>query len=317
MFESAFFLVLFVICGLSSSAKTSANDPTKWDYCQYSKGCKVTFRVDGEPTGCPLKTCNQRGTRSEIAPEKFMEFRKAVVEAHNYWRNYYASGQEKEGFSQPVANMVVMNYDLELEHLARCWGRGFFNGYHDPCRWYHDGRPVGQNLWGISVQITDMVPIVKRGVKDWYEEVKDMKPEAYEQYTTSKHDPPIGHFTQVVWGGAARVGCAGIYTSDVNKEKFIKKVYVSSLICDYYVPEGLGPHSNMQEAKIFQQGPPCSQCPSVNKYSTCNSNYTSLCGELEPIPSDKPYVYADNSSPAILYGRNIFLIFASTILMLL
>ncbi|KYB27247.1 CRISP/Allergen/PR-1-like Protein [Tribolium castaneum] len=329
MFESALFFALFVICVNGNSTEnisrttfappTAAYDPRKWNYCPYNNVCKFWYnKPKAIPTSCKIEECNKRGTRSEVELERFMEFRKEVVDKHNYWRNYYAAGNEEKGFSQPVSDMLIMNYDVELEHLARCWGRGYFNGYHDPCRVYHDGRPVGQNIAGRGLNTTfELKWFVNWALGGWYEEVKWIIKSDYQKFP-KQEERKIGHFTQLVWGPATYVGCARVYAANVKQDKFLYETFVTSLICDYVDLKGFGYPSNMYGAKIFTQGPPCTKCPKVKKYDTCNPKYPALCGELQPIPTNKPYAYPDGkSSSTKLYGKMTVLIFTSSILMLL
>jgi hypothetical protein len=60
-----------------------------------------------------------------------------------------ASGQEPKMGGKTASNMMVLNYDLELEHIAKCYG-GYFVKSHDICRLAHDKTKVGQNLAGRS-----------------------------------------------------------------------------------------------------------------------------------------------------------------------
>ncbi|XP_044262960.1 venom allergen 5 2-like [Tribolium madens] len=279
MFRSIIFFAVF-LC-VNGEGKF---DPTKVDYCKLK--CNKL-----KSTGCD---CKQRGTRSEIL-EKMIEFRQLCVDYHNYWRNFLASGNETRGFAKPAANMVVMNYDMELEYLARCWGRGLFNGYHDKCRLMSNGKRAGQNIAGVNVKDPSMNR-VKIGIRvAWYDEVKDMQEDIYEKLNSvEKYN--IGHFTAMCWWSANRVGCARIYTADTKKEKFIHPIYVTALICNYCTKDLKGV-INLINGRMYIQGPACTKCPEGEKYNKCNKNFTSLCGELEPVPTEKEWDFDKAKAP--------------------
>jgi hypothetical protein len=52
-------------------------------------------------------------------------------------------------FGKTASNMMVLNYDLELEYIARCYA-GYFVKDRDKCRISHDKTPVGQNIAGFA-----------------------------------------------------------------------------------------------------------------------------------------------------------------------
>ncbi|XP_044260949.1 venom allergen 3-like [Tribolium madens] len=275
MFRSLLFLALFLVC---VNGRTKY-DPTKVDYC--SKTC---YNNNATSTGCK---CKHQGTRIEIL-DKMVEFRRFIVDQHNRWRNFIASGKETRGFAKSVSDMLVMNYDLELEYLARCYGRSTFNGFHDECRMLHNNGQSGQNLAGLSIKDLSF-KLIKEQIFDWYDEVKDMQEDIYAKFRSRGAEKiKIGHFTAMCWGAANIVGCARIYTSDPKKDNFVNPIYVQTLICNYAVKDVQGT-VNMLDSPVHIQGPPCSKCPKKKKYNKCNKKYTSLCGILEKIPIDEPF----------------------------
>jgi hypothetical protein len=112
-------------------------DFTKFDYCNLkAPKCK------GEKhSACD---CKMRGQRTEVL-DNLMQFRQEVLDKHNKLRNLFASGKEthKYMFGRTASNMMVLNYDLELEYIARCYG-GYFVKAHDNCRVTHEKTSVGQ-----------------------------------------------------------------------------------------------------------------------------------------------------------------------------
>jgi hypothetical protein len=89
----------------------------------------------------------------------------------------------------------------------------------------------------------------------------------------------IGHFTQVVWASMVAVGCARVWNPE---NSHASGAYKFAMICNYKPGPG-GSAGNMKDANIFLEGEPCSNCPYDTK---CNDKYTSLCGKLEPVPTD-------------------------------
>ncbi|XP_044260953.1 venom allergen 5 2-like [Tribolium madens] len=270
------FFALFVLC--VNSDRTIR--PKK--YCKLYCG-KI------KATGCK---CNLKGRRTESELNKIIEFRQLCLHEHNRWRNYIASGNETRGSAKSVADMMVMNYDLELEYLARCYGRSTFNGDYDKCRKLQNGRDAGQNIAGVSYQDLRLGR-AKNGICRWYNEVKYMEKDIYSKWHTGKNNK-IEQFTAMCWGVANLVGCAHIYTSDTKKQGFVEKNYETALICNYAVRDIKG-NINSPGASMYTLGNPCSKCPEGEKYNKCNSNYTALCGVLEPVPKDKPYQFSSST----------------------
>ncbi|XP_044255855.1 venom allergen 3-like isoform X2 [Tribolium madens] len=234
-------------------------DPRKRKYCDMR--CPELGNV--VHTAC---NCTPGEGREEVGLDKMVEFREIVVEEHNKLRNKIASGADTRNGASSASDMMVVNYDLELEYISRCYLRSTFNGYHDKCRTMPSGRDAGQNLAGQSVKDYSFA-LVKEFINDWYEEITDLQPDIIDKFHTLEHGKFIGHFTTVVWSTINKIGCARSYTKDPKKLKFIYEAFVQTLLCNY-------------DITVLKE------CPDNLK---CNSKYTSLCGGLEPIPTDPPY----------------------------
>jgi hypothetical protein len=132
---------------------------TEFDYC--SLKCKVKGE---EHSACD---CKMRGQRTLVLDD-LVQFRQDVLDKHNELRNLFASGQEtnKHLDRKTASNMMVLNYDLELEHIAKCYG-GYFVTGHDKCRMTHDEIIVGQNLAGYNAKELNYHMI---GIEKWYVE---------------------------------------------------------------------------------------------------------------------------------------------------
>ncbi|XP_044261208.1 uncharacterized protein LOC123009147 [Tribolium madens] len=268
MFQSVLFFALFQI--YTNGEKF---DPKKVNYCKL-------FCGKSPSSGCD---CKQRGSRTEVL-EKFVEFRQLCIDEHNHWRNYFASGDERRSYNREVADMMVMNYNLELEFLARCYGRSFFSGTHDNCRKMHNGVRAAQNIAGLSIKDFSFKR-VKTQIKHWYDGVGEMNWKLYDEYRTS--DIKVEHFATFISGAANILGCARIYASNTKKDGFLDPDFVQTLICNYAAKDIEG-NISLPGYPINTKGKACSKCP--KKFPCHKKNeYKYLCGKLEPIPKDPPY----------------------------
>jgi hypothetical protein len=134
-------------------------DFRKFDYCSINANCR---EPGDKHSACD---CKLRPPRTYVQDD-LVKFRQGIIDKHNELRNMFASGEEpKEYFNgKKVGNMMVLNYDLELEYIAKCYG-GYFDNGHDKCRMTHDKLSVGQNLAGNTAKQLDYQTI---GVEMWY-----------------------------------------------------------------------------------------------------------------------------------------------------
>ncbi|EFA05607.2 cysteine-rich venom protein [Tribolium castaneum] len=269
--------VFYTLLALSSNCDKF--DPTKVNYCE--KFCPDKTKS----TGCE---CQAQGTRTEVDLQNVFEFRKLCLDEHNYWRNYLASGSERRKKATSASDMMALSYSLELEFLARCYGRSTFNGYHEDCRMMSNNRQAGQNLAGLNRKNFSL-SLVKVQIWDWYNEIENLAPDMFGKF---RRGHKIEHFATMVWGQVNQVGCARIYTADTKKDNFKHPVYVQALICDYgstiLGKMGTKVAPNWLGRPIYTKGKPCSKCPDNLK---CNRVYTALCGEIEPVPQEPPYQF--------------------------
>jgi hypothetical protein len=119
-------------------------DFTKFDYCSLNANCN---HKGDKHSACD---CKLTGPRTIIS-EDLVKFRQDIIDKHNELRNMFASGKEtnEHMFGKTASNMMVLNYDLELEYIARCYA-GYFVKDRDKCRMSHDKIPVGQNIAGFG-----------------------------------------------------------------------------------------------------------------------------------------------------------------------
>jgi len=191
----------------------------------------------------------------------------AIVQKHNALRaGLGASDMMKMVWDDALAN-AAQQYLAGVSLLAQESNASF-----QKCPQGHSqNRPntVGENMawkWSSSYQLADIVTTdFTPSVQSWYDEIKDAGP-----YKTggqfggfSKCTGVCGHYTQVVWAAANKIGCGAAFCPHSTGMGGYE------LVCQYgtSVPGGYG--GNMGGATLFTQGAACSKCPS--SFGTCSS----------------------------------------------
>ncbi|XP_040839223.1 peptidase inhibitor 16 isoform X3 [Ochotona curzoniae] len=156
--------------------------------------------------------------------------RRVLVELHNLYRAQV---------SPSASDMLQMRWDEELAAFAKA--------YAQKCVWGHNkerGRR-GENLFAITDEVMD-VPLA---MEEWYQE------HAYYNLSaaTCAQGQVCGHYTQVVWAKTERIGCG---THFCEKLEGVKETNIQILVCNYEPP------GNVKGKRPYQEGTPCSQCPS-------------------------------------------------------
>jgi len=109
-------------------------------------------------------------------PAPTVDWTKQILDRHNFYR------------AQHCAPDLV--WDEEIAASAQVWANG--------CVFDHDSAtPFGENIAYRSVNDSPLSPI-----DSWYGEVKDYN------FAAPGTSTNTGHFTQVVWNGSTRIGCA-------------------------------------------------------------------------------------------------------------
>lgn len=135
--------------------------------------------------------------------------------------------------------------------------------------------PCGQNIyWGSNSNETE------KGVKAWYNEIQYMTNPAWIDRLSKAGEPNAypndkkmrGHFTQLIWANTKYIGCARVRYGKDNKQ--------SQLICNY------GPAGNVIGQSLYKMAGDSSQIASECKGGK-NSEFSSLCGAIAPIPTEK------------------------------
>ncbi|KAM7136432.1 peptidase inhibitor 16 isoform 1-T1 [Molossus nigricans] len=156
--------------------------------------------------------------------------RRVMVELHNFYRAQV---------SPSAANMLQMRWDEELAAFAKA--------YAQQCVWGHNkerGRR-GENLFAITDEGVD-VPLA---VEEWHLEREHYNLSA----ATCDPGQMCGHYTQVVWAKTEKIGCGSHFC---EKLQGVEETNIHLLVCNYEPP------GNVKGQRPYQEGTPCSQCPS-------------------------------------------------------
>jgi hypothetical protein len=154
-----------------------------------------------------------------------------------------------------ASDMMMLTWDPDLasraqQHSSTCPGSS-----HSTNRG-SDGENMAAQ-WSSNFQLTsatDLTPSVQR----WYDEIGDAGPyqnggifSGFQECTAQ----PCGHYTQVVWAGANKIGCGVTSCPGHGMPGY-------QLTCQYSstIPGRTG--GNMIGSVIFTKGKPCAACPS-------------------------------------------------------
>ncbi|RZB40195.1 CAP domain containing protein [Asbolus verrucosus] len=274
MIKIFIFLILFYWS--QSEFNEKPFDPTMFNYCDFScvEGPK---KYNNSACNCVIKK-----NHTELLDE-VVRFRRDILKQHNDLRDYLASGQEAHKHWPEAANMEALNYDLELEYVARCYA-GYFMVGRDKCRRTKNFFYSGQNIAGKNAKLNVNSTVAL--VRGWYEEINNV--DADEEIKTKfinefpyHYLKPAGQFTQLIWAKEKYVGCARVWNPSNPRAS-----WRFTLICNY---GGSFEGANAKGKPIYQIGEKCSGCPGGMK---CNNDYggpyTALCGRINPIPVMAP-----------------------------
>jgi len=182
----------------------------------------------------------------------------AIVKKHNDLRA-----------AMGASDMMEMTWDDTLAAAAQKWVSGLSlaevpgsqGGSKCPDGHSQNRNNAGENMaWKWSSSVTSISPSTDYtpSVQDWYDEVKDAGPykaggtfSGFDQCTGV-----CGHYTQVVWAAADKIGCAAEYCPHSTGMGGYE------LVCQYgsSVPGAHG--GNMRSSTLFTTGAACSKCPS-------------------------------------------------------
>ncbi|KAL3287024.1 hypothetical protein HHI36_001510 [Cryptolaemus montrouzieri] len=242
--------------------------------------CKIDCAAGGTSfihTVCKRKyECGVESDCQEI--QSNYEFREYILRSHNELRNLVANGSNIKKYNHfkntGAKNMNALNYDLELEYIARCWVNTCVRSDHDECRDV-DRFYVGQNIyWG---QRSDIIrTMTQTSVTAWFDEIKFITDEDWiRKYPGKSGDNPFpidgnkrGHVTQLMWADTKYLGCSRV--------RFKKNDRQGTLICNY------GPSGNMIGLPIYKLAE--NEHDIASECEVKNEDFPALCGEIEPVP---------------------------------
>ncbi|XP_054260670.1 venom allergen 5 2-like [Macrosteles quadrilineatus] len=225
------------------------------DYCLLSCGDVNHTMCDYLPGGGP--ECGEfQGGLSE-------EEEKLIVDLHNRHRQKIASGDH----DQPhAADMLEVIWDREAAIIAQRWADQCDVLGHDKCRRTLHAKHVGQNTaWMKGVDYPgrrrNRADVIEYFITGWFNEVENYPGDVDGFNPTDQELPKFAHYTQLVWGSTAELGCGFVqWVTDIE--------YEYKLVCNY-VPGG-----NLRGVRVYRRGEPCSGCPLFTK---CSETYPGLC----------------------------------------
>ncbi|GAB5571464.1 peptidase inhibitor 16 isoform X1 [Prionailurus iriomotensis] len=186
--------------------------------------------------------------------------KRVMVELHNLYRSQA---------SPPAADMLQMRWDEELAAFAKA--------YAQKCVWGHNkerGRR-GENLFAITDEGLD-VPLA---MEEWHHEREHYNLSA----ATCDQGQMCGHYTQVVWAKTERIGCGSHFC---EKLQGVEETNIHLLVCNYEPP------GNVKGKRPYQEGTPCSLCPSGYR---CENSLCELIRDPEEA-QDLPYLVTEAPS---------------------
>ncbi|XP_066581727.1 venom allergen 5-like [Prorops nasuta] len=204
------------------------------DYC--NKKCSGT---SGKHTKCLYASgygpnCN-RVVRSGLTPQEIS----VLLDKHNEFRAFVASGKEKRGSPgpQPAAvHMPSLIWDDEIASIAQTWANQCqFSS--DECRDVKRFQ-VGQNIH-IMTSTYRANPDLAGVVEEWYNGVTHFKSSQVTKFTP-EHLFDIGSYTQIVWAKTTRLGCG---LTEYRSSSNYWNIFV---VCNY------GPSGNYYNRPVYQ-----------------------------------------------------------------
>jgi len=165
-----------------------------------SHDLSITLNIDTSlvPSDVPFFTEDGAVELVELTEEAFGADVQAYLHTHNTFRARHGAR--------------ALQWDNVLQSKAQSWA--------NRCQFHHSGGtlgPYGENLAAGTGGAYD----VAAAVKSWTDEIAHYDP----------NHPQPSHFTQVVWKGSEKLGCAVAECSGIFPEKYGKAHYH---VCEYF-----------------------------------------------------------------------------------
>lgn len=236
----------------------------KIDYCMGVFACGNT----------PNNACQcQPNENCEVITTGLDEFREAMLNLHNDYRNYFANGSEK---SQPyfatASDMIAVQYDVGLELTAACYLLKCPLSSRNYCGKTPMFPMAAHNIYYSEDMLYTLREVLQAVRKDWYEnEISKMKENSIDKYPGSKYGE--NSLTTFLWWSVTHIGCARSFFKKQHSARNLRYI----IGCNYASKFGM--HPNTPGTPIYRRGQPCSKC--LDGY-TCvkNSKYSALCSDL-------------------------------------
>nr|XP_022919437.1 venom allergen 5.02-like [Onthophagus taurus] len=264
LYQNLFFYVL--ILNLHHSLLQSFN-ASHVDYCKKELQCQVRSRVfPNTACQCPAeneKRCGGSPIVTKLSSNETLM--NIVVDLHNKYREGIASGEETRLGNVGATDMMMLEYDTDLEYLAWCYSHKC-NDEPDVCRRTPKFESSGQNqfVWFDGNDCDSST--LEDTVEMWYNEIDLMTQGRSAIITFNCDTEMVGRFTQMIWGRTISVGCA--LTNYFDRAT---STNACNILCNY------GPNGNRNQSRIYTLGTPARDC-----FET-HHNFTSLCvGKVPP-----------------------------------
>jgi hypothetical protein len=212
----------------------------------------------GTPTQAPVNPVTP--TQAPVTGDALTQIQKdALVKKHNDLRA-----------GMGASDMLKMEWDDTIAKATQTYVTACPSGHSQ------NRNNVGENIawkWasGFSKQslaTTDLTP----SVQSWYDEIKDSGPyktggtfQGFGQCTGV-----CGHYTQVVWAKANKLGCGLAYCPHRTGMPGYE------LVCQYGTSVSGAHGGNMQGSTLFTKGGACASCPSG--FTACSQQLCSSGG---------------------------------------
>jgi len=178
----------------------------------------------------------------------------AIVHKHNVLRA-----------GMGASDMTKMVWDDTLANAAQQYVSGCPKGHSQ------NRNGAGENIawkWSTGMKLTASTDVTP-SVQSWYDEYKDAG--AYKNGGTFAGFSPCtgvcGHYTQVVWAAANKIGCGVAFCPHSTGMAGYE------LVCQYGSSVNGAHGGNMGGSTLFSKGTACSKCPSG--FGTCSGKLCS------------------------------------------
>jgi len=217
---------------------------------------KAPPKKPSQPTKGPTKAPTKKPSQPTKGPLTQAQM-DGIVKKHNDLRT-----------GMGASDMTMMIWDDTLAAAAQQWvsGTALLSGEDTdnmtaakcPSGHSNNRQGAGENIawkWASNLKLTSTTDF-SPSIQSWYDEIKDAG--AYKSGGTFNGFGPCtgvcGHYTQVVWGAANKIGCGAAYCPAHGMGGY-------ELVCQYGSSVAGAHGGNMGGSTLFTKGTACSKCP--------------------------------------------------------